>query len=95
MRKWLGDVRDGQRNNGQIAAIAPSPTFFGYTACGGAVWDAALFMIPYQVYEYTGDMTLIAQNIDAMKKYKVLETLTDNYIMGEGKATVTGPFPRV
>lgn len=90
--KWLGDVRDGQRNNGQIAAIAPSPTFFGYTACGGAVWDAALFMIPYQVYEYTGDMTLIAQNIDAMEKnIRFLETLTDNYIMGEGIGDWTVP----
>lgn len=83
--KWLGDVRDTQRANGQIACIAPNSTYFGYIGNGGAVWDAALFLIPYQVYEYTGDISLIEQNIDAMEKnIRFLATITKNGLMGEG-----------
>lgn len=83
--KWLGDIRDSQRLSGQIPAIVPSPNFWGYFSCGGPVWDSALSMIPLQYYEYTGDTTLLKQNITAIKNnIAFFETMTDDFLYSEG-----------
>lgn len=83
--KWLGDIRDAQRQTGQIPAIVPSPNRWGYFSCGGPVWDSALSMIPLQSYEYTGEKKLIEQNFEAIKKnISFFETMTDDYTYGEG-----------
>ena len=84
-KKWLADIRDSQRATGQIPAIVPSPNCWGYFTCGGPAWDCALTMIPLQVYEYTGDRTLLEQNIEAIKKdIAFFETMTDDYTYSEG-----------
>ena len=83
--KWLGDIRDSQRPSGQIPSIVPSPNCWGYFANGGPVWDSALTLIPLQYYEYTGDKTLLEQNIEAIKRdIHYFETLTDDYLCSEG-----------
>lgn len=83
--KWLGDIRDCQRENGAIPAIAPVASHWGYNSCGGPVWDSALIMIPYQYYEYTGDKSLIEQNIEAIKAdISFFESISTDYILDEG-----------
>ena len=84
-RKWLRDIRDTQRATGQISAVVPVSNCWGYFACGGPVWDGALNFIPLDYYEYTGDKSLILENIEAIKKdVGFFETMTDNYLYEEG-----------
>jgi len=84
-QKWLQDVRDTQRSSGQICAIVPAPNCWGYFGCGSPVWDGALNLIPLEYYEYTGDKTLLEENIDAIKKdVAFFESMTDNYLYYEG-----------
>ena len=84
-KKWLTDIRDTQRSTGQICAIVPAPNCWGYFSCGGPVWDSALNLIPLEYYEYTGDKSLLEENIEAIKKdVAFFETMTDNYIYDDG-----------
>jgi len=84
-QKWLADIRDTQRSTGQISAIVPVASWWGYFSCGSTVWDAALNLIPLEYYEYTGDKCLIEENIEAIKKdVAFFETMTDDYLYSEG-----------
>lgn len=56
--KWLDDFIDNQRPNGAISGIIPT-WGWGYEDWIGPVWDAALFILPYNLYLYTGDDSII------------------------------------
>lgn len=84
-QKWLADVRDTQRSTGQISALAPVASWWGYFSCSSPVWDGALNLIPLEYYEYTGDKSLIEENFEAIKKdVAFFETMTDDYLYREG-----------
>lgn len=83
-QKWLTDIRDTQRATGQISAVVPVSNFWGYFACGGPVWDGALNLIPFEYYEYTGDKTLLLENIEAIKKdVGFFETMSEGYLYSD------------
>lgn len=67
-KKWLTDVIDTQRKNGQICSIAPT-SGAEYNWGTGPAWDCVLFTIPYALYEETGDTECISLTYDACKKY--------------------------
>lgn len=66
--KWMRDLIDNQRENGSISGIIPSAGW-GYTDWIGPVWDAALFIIPDELYNYYGDKRIIEQLHPYMEKY--------------------------
>ncbi|MDQ0770981.1 alpha-L-rhamnosidase [Pseudarthrobacter defluvii] len=74
-RKWLRDVRADQWDNGVVANISPSPgpavtsaEFMGFTN-GSAGWGDAIVMVPWELYLATGDISILAENWDAMKRW--------------------------
>lgn len=66
--KWLDDFIDNQREDGRISGIIPTSDW-GYDDWIGPVWDAALFIIPYNIYLYYGDKTVIEKIWPACEKY--------------------------
>jgi len=52
--KWLRDIADTQRGSGQLCSIAPT-SGWGHNWGSGPAWDCALFVLPYALYEETGD----------------------------------------
>lgn len=66
--KWLDDFIDNQREDGRISGIIPS-SGWGYDDWIGPVWDAAMFIIPYNLYLYYGDKTGIEKMWPVCKKY--------------------------
>ena len=72
--KWLDDILDSQRESGQIPGIVPTSAW-GYSWGSGVTWDAALFEIPWQMYMFYGDTTILLHCAPAMRRY--LEYLTD------------------
>ena len=64
--KWLNDMEDNQRPDGQIADIIPS-SGWGYGV--NPVWSAAMYIIPMNLYYYTGDLKAIRQALPLCKKY--------------------------
>ena len=62
--EFMNCMRASQHSDGSMPLVIPSSG--GSDKC--AVWDSALFYIPYYVYIYSGDTKIIEDNTDAMIK---------------------------
>jgi len=68
-RKWLIDVRDGQREDGRVRNVCPriEPDNARSDALNGSVgWADAAVIIPWTLWQMTGDTTFITDNLDLM-----------------------------
>ena len=65
LSKWMGDMRDSQREDGCFAQIAPE------NAVRGAVtgWADAGVIVPYVLWRRYGDLAVVRENWDAMVRY--------------------------
>lgn len=67
--KWLADFRDAQSAKGEIPEVIPTTPYYGYedTPGWGAVWgpvpswDAATFILPWELYGQQGDTRILAE----------------------------------
>jgi alpha-L-rhamnosidase len=66
--KWIDDICDEQKPDGNVAAIIPTGDW-GYPWGNGPAWDSALVMIPWYLYVYRGDVKILEDAYDSMKKY--------------------------
>ncbi len=76
--KFVTDLRDSQLPSGEVAPIVPT-SGWGLTgnpnakwhAVLGAVpaWDAALFVMTWETYLFTGDLKVVRENYGAMQQY--------------------------
>lgn len=72
--KWMNDFIDNQRERGDLSGIIPS-SGWGYADWIGPVWDAALFIIPNNLYKYYGDTRAIEKMWNTCVRYlQYLET---------------------
>ena len=78
--KWLRDLADTQKENGQFPCIAPLMTF---DLEGGPAWSDAGVICPWVIYEVYGDIRLLERQYPSMKRF--LEYCE--------KACVPGPLP--
>ncbi|MCW3092911.1 MAG: alpha-rhamnosidase [Ferruginibacter sp.] len=82
--KWLRDITDEQRPSGEIPAIIPS-SGWGYFWGNGPAWDNAMVLIPWYLYQYSGDQRILQQMYPHIKRYvDYLGTKTDNHLMKIG-----------
>ena len=81
---WIQTMGDTQRPNGQLPGIVPT-SGWGFNWGSGPVWDSAFIQIPWNVYVYRGDRSLIEENYEGMKRYlDYLETLATDHIVSFG-----------
>ena len=79
-RKIARDIRDAQDSSGRVLTVAPSypagrfPGAFNWTV----EWGAAAVMVPWHHYEWFGDLQVLRDNFDMMRRF------TD-YIQTEAK----------
>jgi len=66
--QWIDSVVDTQRPSGQLPGIVPS-VGWGYNWGSGPAWDSVLLLVPWYVYLYTGDDSVIRKHYEAMKRY--------------------------
>lgn len=66
--KWIDDMCDEQRPDGNVAAIIPTGDW-GYPWGNGPAWDSAMIMIPWYLYVYRGDVKILKDSYESMKKY--------------------------
>ncbi len=83
-KKWLRDIKDCQRPNGQLPGIVPTSNW-GYNWGSGPAWDSAFILIPWYIYRNTGDKSIIKELWDSLELYMgYLERMSDNYIADFG-----------
>lgn len=70
-RKYLNDMRDGQRRNGNYRQITPvgGIDFYMNNMDGSAGWSDAAVLIAYRMYEMYADERILSENYPRMKKY--------------------------
>lgn len=67
-RKWFQDVLDAQREDGELPGIVPT-SGWGYEWGTGPISTGVLFELPWRVYQYTGDNSLIYMGKEAFLKH--------------------------
>lgn len=67
-RQWMECFRKAQGENGKIPSVVPS---FGWAhgRKDGPFWEGIIISIPYDVYTYTQDITVLEENANAIFKY--------------------------
>ena len=66
--KWISDMSDAQRINGQLPGIIPSAGW-GYAWGSGPAWDYAAFYLPYVLYRESGDNEALIKAYPIMQRY--------------------------
>lgn len=66
--KWINDVADEQRPDGDIPGIVPTPGW-GYTRDVGPAWQAAYLLVPQYVYLYYGDARMLRRHYEGHRRY--------------------------
>lgn len=98
-RKWLRDIMDTQKENGQLAAIAPTDRV-GYTWIDpqdrdfGPGWGGALPIGTWYLYLYGADTTVVRENYPSIRKYAdYLLTMSKDGIYQTGLPDWLSPIP--
>ncbi len=80
-RKWLGDIRASQRENGLIPIIAPWPH-----EETSADWSSGYSLIVWYLYKFTGDRSWIAEHYEPLKRYAAfLCRASDGYLLPKSR----------
>lgn len=88
LSKWMDDLRDAQRDDGNIPAIVPQPR--DYFSATGVGWSDAFIAVPYAVWRATGDTRILRRNWDAMRRFYrfVHDSATrDGNLLEEGRSS--------
>ncbi len=64
--KWLRDLRDAQRDDGAVPSVVPNLFTWGF---GAAVWADAAVRIPWIIYQRYGDLSILQESFDSMKRW--------------------------
>ncbi|WP_158853379.1 family 78 glycoside hydrolase catalytic domain [Saccharothrix deserti] len=64
---WMADVRNSQYANGDLPAVVPTPQ--GQFGESGVGWSDVMITVPYSVWRAYGDVGILRENYEAMKKF--------------------------
>jgi len=67
VNKWLDDLVDTQLPSGAYADIAPAPS--GWAGAGNTAWSDAGVIVPWVLYERSGDARVLDRMYDSMRRY--------------------------
>ena len=73
LRKWLRDMVADQREDGAISHTVPNPTRFHEEVLpnfyGSAGWGDAICTVPWTLWTFYGDKTVLAETMPAMQRW--------------------------
>lgn len=83
--KLLGDMRDAQLPNGLVPDIAPEYVVFADGFRDDPNWGGAYVLIPWYLYQTTGDTRPLREHFDGMRRYvDYLTTRSEGHILSHG-----------
>lgn len=96
IRKWLGECRLAQHEDGKVSNIAPRnnvPSFFSGLLAGSVGWGDASIIVPYTLYKRYGDVRILEENYEMMQKwYAFLEKRAKEKPMNPLKLLKRNPY---
>jgi alpha-L-rhamnosidase len=78
--KWMTDISDAQKPGGSISDVSPS---YRKVYSDNVTWPSSFLMIPYYLYRQFGNVKVIDDQYDAMKKW--IFHMKDNYMTDAGE----------
>ncbi len=66
--KWINDHKDEQQANGILPSIIPTNQW-GYDWGNGPDWTSTIAIIPWNIYQFYGDVTLLKNAYENIKRY--------------------------
>ncbi len=72
LRKWLGECRLAQREDGLVENIAPvnnTGSMISNMLQGSSGWGDACVLVPWAIYEATGDEAILKENYEMMRRW--------------------------
>jgi alpha-L-rhamnosidase len=83
--KTVHDMLDSQLDNGLVPATAPEYVIFTEIFRDSPEWGSACVLVPWQQYEWTGEVELLRRSYDMMKRYVAyLGSRAVNHIVSHG-----------
>jgi alpha-L-rhamnosidase len=83
--KTLNDITDSQLPDGLVPTTAPEYTVFKGNFRDAPAWGSSSVLVPWQQYEFDGDVDMLRRNYEVMKKYVAyLGTTATNDIVNHG-----------
>lgn len=67
-REWMRNIRKAMNDVGALPGIVPTGGW-GFHWGNGPAWDSVLVYLPYYVYVYRGDQSIVQENAHAMLRY--------------------------
>jgi alpha-L-rhamnosidase len=67
--KQVNDMRTAQHANGMVPTIAPQYVTFSPDFIDTPEWGSAFVIIPWNLYEWYGDLAPLRDNYERMKRY--------------------------
>jgi alpha-L-rhamnosidase len=69
LTKVCCDISDAQLDNGMVPDIAPEYTVFGGGFRDSPEWGSACVLIPWQLYQWYGDLSILSRQYTTMQHY--------------------------
>ena len=83
--KIIDDMIEAQLQNGLVPDIAPEYVPFDGGFRDSPEWGSACVILPYDMYQWYGDIETVRKAYPMMKKYiEYLKGMSDNYILTHG-----------
>jgi alpha-L-rhamnosidase len=83
--KGMNDMADSQLDSGLVPDIAPEYTVFPEGFRDSPEWGSAMVVVPWQQFEWTGDLELLRKHYQGMKRYvSYLESRSKGDIVSHG-----------
>jgi len=84
-RKLISDMAASQLDNGLIPSIAPEYVYFGGDFTDSPEWGSAGIILPWLIYKWDGDISVMEQAWPMMKRYlDYLGSKSDEHIVSHG-----------
>lgn len=81
LKKWLKDMRAEQGKHGGIPFVIPNEMFVRIVSAG---WGDSCVMVPWALYMDTGDVSILRENYDMVRRYLAqVEKMAHRFSFGE------------
>ena len=67
--KWINDIGDEQQSSGKLPEIVPTNGTWGYGFGSGPAWDSAFLLVPWHLYQYYGDNSILKRHYAGYCRY--------------------------
>ena len=85
--KMTQDMAEAQLANGLVPDIAPEYVVFGDGFRDSPEWGSAYVLVPWQVYQFYGDLSLLRKHYAGMQRYVAyLDSTAQDHIVRHGLA---------